>query len=114
LASIKSKLRPYRWILLTAALCQVAAVIGGMAFIYACASENPRLENPFGVSLYYGLVGPPYMMIIGAHVTVPVLGLILLLIWAGRRWKRARALWVLAVALWGVWWAFMAYVMCVD
>lgn len=89
-------------------------MLAAVFILYECVSENSQSEYPFRVALYYGIIGPPYMMFIAIPLTGLVLALISLLVWPGLRWRRARALWVLGVAVWCAWWLIMAYEMCAD
>jgi hypothetical protein len=114
LSNPQSKPKRYRPFLVTALISQIVATSAGIAVVYSCLRQNPPFEHPFLTALYYGIIGPPGLMFLGAHVTVIVLALMLLLFWLGFRWRRVRILWFLAILLWGIWWVTMSYVICTD
>ena len=113
MSKLSSRLSGHRAVILTASLTQLTAVLVGMAIIYSCTRDSPYVANHFWNAIYWGIVGPAGLMLVAANITVLVIGFLCILFFVGARWRKFRLLLLVGVLLWGVWWVFLAYGLCV-
>jgi hypothetical protein len=109
---LTTKLSAYRAVLLTALLVQIVAVSIGTVILHSCTQDSPYLTHRFWNSLYWSLVGPVGLMFFIAHITLPGLAVIALLVISGLSWRRGWFLWVIGILLWGILWVFLVLILC--
>ena len=114
MAKLGPKLSEHRAVILTALLTQLAAALAGMAVIYSCTRGSPYVEDHFRNAIYWGIVGPPALMFVGAPAAVAVIGFLCVLFFLGLRWRTVRFLWFVGILLWGTWWVLLTYASCIS
>ncbi|HJP91261.1 MAG TPA: hypothetical protein VJ875_04850 [Pyrinomonadaceae bacterium] len=107
-----SKLSEHRVVLVTALFTQLAVTLAGMAVIYSCTSGSAYVKNPLSNAVFWGIIAPPGLMFVWAHVTVMVVGFLSVLFFLGLRWRKVRFLWFIGILLWGAWWVLLTYIPC--
>lgn len=108
-----SKMNRHNRLLWTAVTVQLLAVLIGFVILYTCSSGGIPPRN-LSETAFWGTIGIIRFMFFGLilSLTLFVVLVMALLLLCGSTWKKVKFLSSMAFLLWGVYWTFVAYIVC--